>query len=110
MGTGGGAEWISVPAYYPTDGGLFATRAGFNLGQYAGGPMNTLIRATYLGGSASTIQSRMDAYQSYAWQQLPVLYVPTPDLLNVVATNVGDWNHWYNMIISRPPINRLYWK
>ena len=106
----GGSEWIYVPDYYPTGGGLFATGAGFNLGQYASQQMNTLIRATYLGGSASTIQSRMDAYQFYAWQQLPVLYMPTPDLLNVVATDVGGWNHWYNMIISDPPINRLYWK
>jgi len=106
----GDTEWIYVPDYYPTGGGLFACGAGFDLGQYCSQEMNSLIKATYLGGSLAAVRQRMDAYQYYAWQQLPILYMPTPDNLNVVAKDVGGWNRWYNMIISDPPINRLYWK
>jgi peptide/nickel transport system substrate-binding protein len=103
-------EWIYVPDYYPTGGVLFDPGAGFNLGQYSDPTMTKLIQETYLAGTPSQIQARFDAYQAYAVQQLPVLYIPTEENINVVSNLVGGWTRNYNVIISDPPIWYLYWK
>lgn len=102
--------WIYVPDYYPTGGDLFAPGAGFNLGQYSNPEMTRLIHETYLAGTPSQVKARFDAYQVFAAKQLPVLYIPTAENINVVSDQVGGWVKNYNLIISDPPIWDLYWK
>lgn len=62
--------------YYPIGGNLFATGAGENSGGYSNNTLDQLIQATYAPGSASQIKQRMDAYQVFVAQHLPVLWMP----------------------------------
>ncbi len=71
-----GAGWTYQLDYYPTGGNLFATNAGENAGGYSNSTLDGLIQKTYQPGTASQIQSRMYAYQSFAAKHLPVLWMP----------------------------------
>jgi len=71
-----GAGWFYGPDYYPTGGGLYATNGGDNTGSYSSSTMNALITATYAPGTPAEEQQRLDAYQAYVAQQLPVLFLP----------------------------------
>lgn len=71
-----GAGWTYQLDYYPTGGNLFATGAGENSGGYSNNTLDQLIQATYAPGSPSQIKQRMDAYQAFMAQHLPVLWMP----------------------------------
>jgi peptide/nickel transport system substrate-binding protein len=106
-----GGLWIYVPDYYPTGEDLFETNDAFNSGGYSSAEMNSLITKTLAAGTPAQLRARFDAYQRYAVQQLPgILYVPTAENVNVISKQVGGWNQNYNLIISEPPMNYLYWK
>ena len=62
--------------YYPTGGSMFATNGEYNQSGYVSAEANQLIAKTYLPGTSSQIHSRLDAYQMYIAQQLPVLWMP----------------------------------
>jgi peptide/nickel transport system substrate-binding protein len=47
-----------------------------NGGDYNNPEMNQLIAATYLPGTPSQIQTRMDAYQKFGADHLPGLWMP----------------------------------
>lgn len=102
-------EWLYIPDYYPTGGALYLPGGGFNVDHYSNPVMTRRIEATYLGGTPSQIRQRFDAYQAYAEEQLPGLYVPIPDALNVVSNRVKGYRQWYNVILDGPAINRLSW-
>lgn len=104
----GGFGWIYVPDFYPSGGELFLPSAGFNLGAYDSPTMNRLIADTYLGGTPAQVKQRFDAYQVYAAENLPGLFVPTPDNLTEVATFVKGYRSNYNPILGYTPINRIY--
>ena len=103
----GRGVWIYFPDYYPSGGALFTTDAGVNFGGYRSARMNQLIAATYQGGTATAITQRFNAYQTYAAQQLPVLYVPTPGALYAVRDDVHNFAASYNAIVGYAPDNRL---
>jgi peptide/nickel transport system substrate-binding protein len=81
-----GGGWIYAPDYYPSGESLFATNGSFNLGNYTDSTMDSDIQAT-TNGSAN-----LTAYNKYAAQQLPVLYVPngtgTGEILKTLKTNL----------------------
>lgn len=103
-------EWLYIPDYYPTGGDLYLPGGGFNVDHYSSPEMTKLVEATYLGGTPAQIRDRFDAYQSYAAKELPGLYVPIPDSLNVVSTKISGFRKGYNGIVGGPAINRLSWK
>ncbi len=103
----GGFGWVYVPDFYPSGGSLFLPTAGFNLGAYNSSTMNHLIAATYKGGTKAQVTQRFNAYQVYAAQQLPGLFVPTPDSLSEVRTFVTGFRSNYNPILAYTPVNRL---
>lgn len=102
-----GNYWVYVPDYYPSGGGLFATGAGFNQGQYNSAVMNHLIAKTYEGGTTSQVTARFNQYQAYVAQQLPVLWLPTPQTVYAVSKNLHGFNQWYNPIVAFARDNRL---
>lgn len=71
-----GAGWTYQLDYFPTGGNLFATGAGENSGGYSNKTLDKLIAATYAPGTASQVQSRMNAYQTFMAKHLPVLWMP----------------------------------
>jgi len=103
--------WIYVPDYYPSGEDLFGTGDAINLGGFSDPKEDALIKATLQGGTPAQVQARFDAYQAYTTKVLPgVLWIPSPDNINVVSSQVGGWNKNFNLTFGGPPINYLYWK
>ena len=69
-----GAGWIYAPDYYPTGETLFGTGSVANYGSYSDSKMDSVINQT-IGGKDS--QATMKAFNTYASQQLPVVWGPT---------------------------------
>jgi peptide/nickel transport system substrate-binding protein len=67
--------------------------------------MNRLIAATYQGGTPAQIKTRFDAYQVFAAENLPVIYLPTPDNLTEVADDVYGLGTNYNAALGYTPLN-----
>jgi len=103
----GDGGWIYVPDYYPTGGELFLPGAGFNRGGYYSPTMDTLIEETYAGGTPAQIKQRFDAYQVYTADQLPGLWMPTPESIAAVSNTVHGMRSNYNAIIGLTPLNEL---
>lgn len=99
-----GAGWFYGPDYYPTGGGLFSSTGSANSGGYSNQKMNQLIAATYQPGTPAQEQRRLDAYQQYVSQQLPVLWLPEYVGFGSPVTYavVKPWLHgvvkWYSPI------------
>ncbi|NMP22754.1 peptide ABC transporter substrate-binding protein [Sulfobacillus harzensis] len=106
----GGLGWGYGPDYYPSGGGLFATNSGYNLGAYHSPTMNRLIADTYLGGTSAQLKSRFDAYEVYTSQQLPVLWMPNKDDLEIVSNQLKGFRQNWNTIQQYVPANRLSFK
>ncbi|MDA8193247.1 MAG: ABC transporter substrate-binding protein [Thermaerobacter sp.] len=91
-----GGGWAYEPDFYPTGGGLFSSTGGANYGGYTSTTMDSLIKKTYESGTPSQVTSRLDAYQSWATQDAPVLWLPEPKLFNETALYVhgveASWN------------------
>ncbi len=99
--------WIYAPDYYPSGAGIFNTNGGYNGGKYSSAVMDRLIKQTELAGTPAQVQARMNAYERYAWQQLPVLFIPTPDNLVVVSNRVKGYQAHYNPILEDALYNQL---
>ena len=97
-----GGGWTYEPDFYPSGGGLFASGSGANFGGYESSQMNHLIQATYAPGTPSEITSRMNAYQTWAAADLPVLWIPWNSTLNVHAANLHGSMKTFN------PVSDLY--
>jgi peptide/nickel transport system substrate-binding protein len=102
--------WIYAPDYLPDGTFAFLPNAGYNMGAYSDPEMTRLIDATLAPGTSAQVQSRFDAYEVYAADSLPVLYAPTPKVLNVISDQLGGWQANYNSIREQPPLEDLYWK
>jgi peptide/nickel transport system substrate-binding protein len=76
--------WIYSPDYEPTGEELFATGAGSNAGSYSNAKMNSLITATQTNSSVATYH----AFDNYAAEQLPYIYVELPYGIQVVKSNL----------------------
>ena len=102
MSWGGG--WSYVPDYYPSGDGILNSNAGFNPGGYDSPQMNHLINITTVeGGTPQQIRQRFDAYQKYAAEQLPVLYVPLAPTFYAVSTYVHGFYSNYSAYLGTPP-------
>jgi peptide/nickel transport system substrate-binding protein len=106
----GGFGWIYVPDYYPTGDGLFNGPGGFNVGAYNDPHENQLVAETLAPSSPAETQKIFDEYQYYTFQQLPVLYVPTPTGLTAVSNQLGGFQQNYNVVFAETNAQDLYWK
>jgi len=102
MSWGGG--WSYVPDYYPSGDGLFNPGGGSNLGGYDSPEMNRLITETTVeGGTPAQVKQRFDAYQAYAAENLPVLYVPLASGFTAIADYVKGYYSNYSAYLGTPP-------
>jgi peptide/nickel transport system substrate-binding protein len=76
-----------LPGLYPSGEQFFATDAPYNQGGYSNAKMNSLIEATEYGSSTQAFY----AYENYANEQLPWLYLPNSSLINVYKSNLGGF-------------------
>jgi peptide/nickel transport system substrate-binding protein len=72
---------------YPAGDQFFETGAPYNQGGYSDPKMNSLISATEYGSSAKAFF----AYEDYANQQLPWLYLPNQSFVNAYKSNLGGF-------------------
>jgi peptide/nickel transport system substrate-binding protein len=69
---------------YPSGTGFFNTGGFYNQGGYSSAKMDSLINATEYGPSASAFY----AYENYAAKQLPWLWLPDQDFVQVYKSNL----------------------
>ncbi len=72
---------------YPAGDQFFETGAPYNQGGYSDPEMNKLINATEYGSSTQAFY----AYENYANEQLPWLYLPNSSLINAYKSNLGGF-------------------
>jgi peptide/nickel transport system substrate-binding protein len=72
---------------YPAGNGFFNTGGYNNLGGYSNPEMNQLINATEYGSSSKAFF----AYEDYAAEQLPFLWLPDSDYIEVYRSNLGGF-------------------
>ncbi len=96
----GTSSWTYEPDYYPTGGSFYLTGAGANQGGYSNPQMNTLIKNSYAPGSPSQTLKALDAYQAYAAQQLPVIWLPYTPVFDEHAINVHGTVKTFNPITT----------
>ncbi|POB09319.1 peptide ABC transporter substrate-binding protein [Sulfobacillus sp. hq2] len=83
-----GLGW-SYGGSYPTGGGMYSTGGGYNFYGYSNSKMNSLIAATHSPQpSPADSQKALDAYQMFAAQQLPNLWMPVPQGLGEIENNI----------------------
>jgi peptide/nickel transport system substrate-binding protein len=70
-----GAPWAYEPNFYPSGDQIFLTGANSNWGGYASPQMNALINADTTGAAS------LSAYEQYAADQVPVLFMPSAESL-----------------------------
>jgi peptide/nickel transport system substrate-binding protein len=68
-----GEPWTYEPNYYPSGEQNFLSGASSNWGGYANAQMNALIQAEMTG------KATLSAFEQYAADQVPVLYLPDAD-------------------------------
>jgi peptide/nickel transport system substrate-binding protein len=105
----GGGGWIYAPDYYPTGDGLFNGPGGFNVGAYNNPRETELVAKTLQPGSPASVKRIFDQYQVYTFQQLPVLFAPTPKILSAVSKQVAGWGD-FNVVQAFVDGNALSWK
>lgn len=91
--------WTYAPDYYPTGGGLFNTGGGSNYGGYSNKKMDRLINASMVGKGLKSLY----AYENYAAEQLPVLFLPVPGYLVKYAPNLSGMKKFYNPVSYMAP-------
>ena len=90
------------PGFEPTGEPLFATGAGSNSGNYSNPTMDKLITETHTNSS-------MDVFHQFATftaQQLPYMWVPSPNPYEIIAVQNKLHNVRYNALFSIFP---EYW-
>jgi peptide/nickel transport system substrate-binding protein len=70
---------------YPTGSGIFNTNGASNQGGYSSPEMDKLVNATEYGSSTAAFYQ----YEDFAAEQLPQLWVPLRDNIEVYKSNVG---------------------
>lgn len=69
--------------------------------------MNQLIAKTYEPGTSAQLTRRYNAYQAYAVQQLPVIWLPWLAGFNETAKSIHGVNATFNPILDLTSPN--YW-
>ncbi|QQE78239.1 peptide ABC transporter substrate-binding protein [Alicyclobacillus sp. SO9] len=102
-----GLGW-SYGGTYPTGGGMFSSTGGYNFYGYSDPKMNQLVNQTHQPhATTAESQKALDAYQMYAAQQLPNLWMPVPDALTEVSKNVHGAVKYGNTFTNQ--ISPQYW-
>ncbi len=83
-----GYAWTYEPNYYPSGEQMFVSGASANSGGYADPQMNALVAADTRGKSTLT------AFEQYAADQLPVLYLPTQESIIETARSLKSTIGW----------------
>jgi peptide/nickel transport system substrate-binding protein len=90
------------PGFEPTGEPLFATGAGSNSGNYSDPTMDKLIQETHTSSSLSAF----DQYANYAAQQLPFMFVPSPNPYQISAVTSSLHGVSYSPLFTLLP---EYW-
>lgn len=69
-----GAGWYTGPSFPFLS--PYLTGSAYNFGGYHNSHLDALVHAAYQPGTSAQLTQRLDAYQVYAAQQLPVLFLP----------------------------------
>jgi peptide/nickel transport system substrate-binding protein len=79
-------DWTYGP--YPSGYGIFDPQGGSDLEGFDDPKMSALTLKTHAFGTSAQQQAAMNAYQDYAAQVLPALYLPNADILGEFATSL----------------------
>ena len=79
-----GQSWTYEPNLYPSGEQTFLIGADSNWGGYDDAVMNSLI------GADMTSKATLSTYEQYAANQLPVLYLPTQEVLTETARSLQN--------------------
>jgi peptide/nickel transport system substrate-binding protein len=90
------------PGFEPTGEPLFATGAGSNSGNYSDPTMDKLIQETHTSGSLSVF----DQFANYAAEQLPFMFVPSPNPYQISAVTSSLHGVTYSPLFTLLP---EYW-
>ena len=92
-------SWVYSPDFYPTGGCLFKTGSALNFWGHSNHKMNQLVDSTYVPyASKSQEFSRLDAYQKFASQHLPLLFMPYAASFFVSSKNLRGYRATMNVI------------
>lgn len=93
------STWAYVPDYYPNGGALFEPASPLNVGNYNDPTMTQLIEAGYApAASPEQALSRLYAYENYASQKLPVLFMPYAANLYAHAKGLSGVESTQNLV------------
>jgi peptide/nickel transport system substrate-binding protein len=90
------------PGFEPTGEPLFATGAGSNSGNYSNPTMDRLITETHTNSSLSVFHQ----FATFTAQQLPYMWVPSPNPYEIIAVTNKLHNVKYNALFTLLP---EYW-
>ena len=90
------------PGFEPTGEPLFATGAGSNSGNYSNPTMDNLITQTHTNSSLSVFHN----FATFTAQQLPYMWVPSPNPYEIIAVQNKLQNVRYNALFTIFP---EYW-
>jgi peptide/nickel transport system substrate-binding protein len=90
------------PGFEPTGEPLFATGAGSNSGNYSNPTMDNLITQTHTNSSISVFHN----FATFTAQQLPYMWVPSPNPYEIIAVQNKLQNVKYNALFTIFP---EYW-
>jgi len=90
------------PGFEPTGEPLFATGAGSNSGNYSNPTMDNLITQTHTNSSLSVFHN----FATFTAQQLPYMWVPSPNPYEIIAVQNKLQNVKYNALFTIFP---EYW-
>ncbi|WP_245630155.1 peptide ABC transporter substrate-binding protein [Alicyclobacillus acidiphilus] len=91
-----GISW-NYGGSYPSGDGIYQTNGGYNFFGYSNAHMDQLIKATLQPhATAAEAQKDLDAYQIYAAQQLPNLWMP----LAASLTEISKSLHGYEQAVN----------
>ena len=91
------------PGFEPTGEPLFASGAGSNSGNYTNPKMDKLITQTHTNSSISVFHN----FATYTAQQLPYIWVPSPNPYEIIASTNKLQHVRYNALFTLLP---EYWQ
>ena len=83
-----GDSWTYEPNYYPSGERMFVSGSSANAGGYNDPQMNALVAADTRG------KSTLSAFEQYAADQLPVLYLPNQESIVETSRSLNSTTGW----------------
>jgi peptide/nickel transport system substrate-binding protein len=91
--------WIYYPNFYPIGAGLFDTTGGANFGSFGDPKMDALINDAQVTPGLKGVY----AYQDYASQVVPCLYLDQPTTIIKYQPNVHGVTDFFNPVFAYSP-------